>query len=636
MRRLTRACLRSPSGTRWLLRGASWIGTVIVVVVSCGHPPAGPEKAEQELAAKLPPSAGADRLVDATERAGITFVHANGMVGSHAIVETMGAGGALFDADGDGDLDLYLVQGGPLRTMPDPGTTHASGKDRSSNDRLLRNETPSSARVSGADPGAETNADLGPIEPRFVDVTAQAGQLGGGYGIGVAAGDVDRDGDIDLYVTNDGHNQLLRNHGDGTFADATAASGLADDARLSVPAVFFDLDRDGWLDLYVGNYVEVPPSPPRCRDTTGSIDYCGPDSFAATADRLLRNLGAGPNGWLGFEDITRSAGLARVAAPALGAVAADFDGNGWLDLYIANDGRANHLWMNQGPDHQPRFLDQAVLAGCAVNASGSAEASMGVEAADIDQDGDIDLFMTHLISETNTLYLNNGDGMFEDASTPSGLGAASRPFTAFGTGVFDLGNDGVLDLVVLNGAVNNIPALVGQGDPYPLHQPNLLFVGTPSGRFEDASNAVGPAFAHSEVSRGAIFGDVDNDGDTDLVVTNNHGPARLLLDATGQDRAWLGLRVLSSTPPRDALGARVAIEREGRGIRWQRVATDGSYASARDPRVRFGLLDDRRPQTVRVHWPNNSIERFADLTPGRYHTLVQGTGSEIVAKGRAD
>jgi hypothetical protein len=308
------------------------------------------------------------------------------------------------------------------------------------------------------------------------------------------------------------------------------------------------------------------------------------------------------------------------------------------------------------------------LAGCAVNASGSAEASMGVAAADIDHDGDIDLFMTHLISETNTLYLNDGQGMFEDASTRAGLGAVSRPFTAFGTGVFDLGNDGLLDLVVLNGAVNNIPALVRRGDPYPLHQPNLLFLGVDpktssrpgsktrfkarTVRFEDATAAIGSDFSRSDVSRGAIFGDVDNDGDTDLVMTNNHGPARLLLDATGQDRAWLGLRVvyriqvavsaaaaytaIEGTVTLDALGARVALERDGNAVAWQRIATDGSYASARDPRVRFGLGDDRSHHTVRVLWLDGTAERFPRLASGRYHLLVHGAGSSVLADGLAE
>lgn len=594
-------------------------------MTACGSP-----SETLEPTREAPPAPFTSPLVDATERAGIAFVHDNGMVGRHAIVETMGAGGALFDADGDGDLDLYLVQGGPLRaaigTAPRDVANHHGRQDR-----LLRNESPrpppnDNRRLPRAEPKSEPSLATAPVAPIFVDVTAQSGELGSGYGMGVAASDVDRDGDIDLFVTNDGPNQLLLNRGDGRFVDGTAEAGLDDGEHLSVPAVFFDFDRDGWLDLYLGNYVDVPASPPQCRDTTGGIDYCGPDSFAPTADRLLRNRGDGPNGWLGFEDVTRTAGLAGVAAPALGAVAADFDGNGWLDLYVANDGRANHLWMNQGPDHAPRFLDQAVLAGCAVNATGSAEASMGIEAADIDLDGDIDLFMTHLISETNTLYLNQGDGMFEDATRSSGLGAASRPFTAFGTGAFDLGNDGLLDLIVLNGAVNNIPALVRQGDPYPLHQPNLLFVASAHGRFEDATGTMGTAFAVSEVSRGAIFGDVDNDGDTDIVVTNNRGPARLFLDAQGQDRAWLGLRVVSGSPPRDALGTHVTIAQEGRTVRAMRVATDGSYASARDPRVRFGLGSDHRPQTVSVHWLDGRIERFADLAPGRYHTLRRGTG----------
>jgi len=561
-------------------------------------------------------------LRDTTAAAGIDFMHVNGMTGRHDIVETMGAGGALFDADGDGDLDLYLVQGGALPGRSGAGADTAPAAPPARRDRLYRNDTAARQMPGEASPAPR---------PRFTDISDAAGNLGSGYGIGVAAADVDNDGDVDLYVTNDGANQLLLNRGDGSFEQAAQASGASDE-RLSVSAVFFDFDRDGWIDLYAGNYVNVPADPPQCRDTTGGIDYCGPDSFAPLPDRLWRNLGRGPTGWRGFTDVSQRAGLRAVAAPALGAVAADFDGNGWLDLYVANDGRANHLWMNpgmSGASGVPRFSDQALLAGCAVNSQGSAEASMGVDAADIDGDGDFDLFMTHLIAETNTLYRNDGHGMFEDATSLAGLAAASRPFTSFGTGLLDLGNDGVLDLLVVNGAVNNIPALVRAGDRYPLHQPNQLFRGLGHGRFADVSPQAGPALRRSDVSRGAIFGDVDNDGDSDIVIVNNNGPAQLLLDTRGQTRAWLGLRLVLGAPPHDALGARVALERAGRPVAWQRVATDGSYASSRDPRVRFGLGDDRGPQTVRVLWPDGSLERFSGLRPSSYQTLARGTGSAL-------
>ncbi len=558
-------------------------------------------------------------FVDRTAEIGLDFVHFNGMSGELYFPEMMGAGGALFDYDNDGDLDLYLVQGrmlGPGKKLEDA----TFPPDGTPIDRLFRNDL--------------TRAADGTPSVRFVDVTAKSGLSAGGYGMGVAAADFDNDGWIDLYLTNFGPNQLWRNRGDGTFEDVTEVS-RSDDNRWSVPAVAFDYDQDGWIDLFVGNFVDGGFSNHKTCMTRAAIrTYCSPSIFPPWPDKLLRNRGAGKGGsgkGLRFEDVTARAGIDQAFGPALGAVAADFDGDGWIDLYVANDGAPNQLWINTESDSPEaggirRFEDQALLAGSAVNRDGRPEASMGVDAADFDGDGDPDLFMTHLTEETNTLYINDGTGMFEDASVSSGLARPSFSLTGFGTGWLDVDNDGRLDLLAVNGAVTVIEELYRQRDPFPLHQLDQLFLQRADGGFEDAGERGGPAFKVSAVSRGAIVGDLDNDGDPDVVITANAGPARVLFNQVGQDAPWLGLRLIAGVADRDALGARAALYRPGRPAVWRRVEAGGSYASARDPRLLFGLGDGPTSGDVRVHWPGGAVEEWKGLEAGRYHTLRQGSG----------
>ena len=444
---------------------------------------------------------------DVAATSGLDFVHFNGMSGAHYFPEMMGAGGAVFDYDNDGDLDVYLVQG------------HMLGKDKTLADALFppQDERPLLDRLYRNDcqtPAARCET------LRFTDVTEASGLRADGYGMGVAAADIDNDGDIDLYVMNFGANQLWRNNGDGTFSDITASAGV-DDPRWSVSASFVDIDADGLLDLYVGNYLKHDNSKQRvCRLAQRFDDYCGPLRGAGETDRLFHNHGNGV-----FKDISEASGITGAWGGALGISTADFDGDGRIDIYVANDGVANQLWINQG---DRSFRDESLLAGVSVNKDGMAEASMGVDAADFDGDGDVDLFMTHLRQETNTLYVNDGQGWFEDRSIAMGLASDSFTYTGFGTAWFDYDNDGWLDLLSVNGAVRKIEALLLADDPYPLHQINQLFENTGSGRYREVTRTAGPAFALSEVSRGAAFGDLDNDGDTDVVVTNNNGPVRLL------------------------------------------------------------------------------------------------------------
>ena len=536
-------------------------------------------------------TAPANVFVDRAEDFGLRFTHVNGMSGRRYMAEIVGGGGALFDYDQDGDLDLYLVQGNPLdKNAPQPHS-----------DRLWRNDLGQDGR------------------PRFIDVTPASGIRAHGYGMGVAVGDVDNDGFPDLYVTNLGPNQLWRNNGDGTFSDITPEADR-NDTRWSTSAAFVDYDRDGFLDLFVGNYVDftIDKHQP-CYSPSGSEDYCGPLSYRPYTDRLWHNTGNGV-----FEDVSQQAGITAAYGGALGVVAADFNDDGWIDLYVANDGSANQLWTNR---RDGTFVNDALLGGAAFNEMGNPEASMGVDAADFDGDGDEDLFMTHLSNETNTLYRNDGSGLFEDHTSEAGLGMPSRGFTGFGTAWMDYDNDGWLDLMVANGAVRVIAPLSQAGDPFPLHQKNQFFRNTGQGRFSETSSDAGEVFALSEVSRGIAVGDVDNDGDTDALLHNNNGPARLLINQTRPANAWIGLRLLGRAAKRYQYGARIALTLDDGRVLWRRVRAAASYCSSNDPRVLVGL-GAAGPASIEVRWPDGSRE-FWDgkaYAAGRYYTLVQGTG----------
>ncbi len=545
-----------------------------------------------------------DWFTDRAEETGLDFLHFNGMSGEYYLAEILGGGVALFDYDNDGDLDVYLVQGhmlGKGKTSKDAVVAPPPGQRL--HDRLYRNDL-----VIRAD---------GRRILRFSDVTQAAGIEATGYGMGVAVGDYDNDGWTDLYVTNWGRDQLWHNNGDGSFSNATARAGLGAPG-WAVGAAFFDYDRDGDLDLYVGHYVKFSVEKNvRCYAPTSARDYCAPQRYDYLPDRLYRNRGDGT-----FEDVSEKAGIASEFGPALGVIAADFNGDGWGDIYVANDGEANQLWINQ---RNGTFKNEALLAGVAVNMEGAAEGSMGVDAGDFDGDGDEDLFMTHLQNETNTLYLNNGQGWFEDRTLSTGLGPPSKAFTSFGTAWFDYDNDGWLDLFIANGDVRVVPILVRAGDKYPLHQTNQLFRNLKNGRFKEVTRQAGKVFELSEVSRGAAFGDVDNDGDTDILVGNNNGPARLLINNVGNHHHWLGLRLLGKAG-HEALGAKVAVYRKGAKPLWRRVRTDGSYGSANDSRILVGLGKATRVESVRVDWPSGRMELWPSLPIDRYNSLEEGHG----------
>ncbi len=572
------------------------------------------------LAGWLPPAGGRDSRVAAAEplfvesasAAGLTFTHTNGATGHYYIAELMGSGVAVVDYDNDGDLDVFLVQGGSLEGESGPG-----GRLQATS-RLFRNDLP--------------RAGDGRRALHFTDVTARAGVGLLAYGMGTAVGDYDNDGDFDLFVTSFGPETLYRNNGDGTFTDVTREAGVSD-PFWSTSAVFFDYDRDGDLDLFVANYLDFTIAGNKsCTDALGARDHCGPRAYRPVPDRLYRNEGNGR-----FADLTEAAGLSKADGAGLGVAARDYNGDGWLDLYVANDATPNQLWINR---RDGTFDDEGLLSGAALNAAGNPEGSMGIASGDFDADGDEDLFVTNLVGETFVLYRNDGRGNFEDVRGPSGLASPTAASTGFGTDWFDYDNDGWPDLFVANGAVNRIEAQRGQ--PSPFRMKNQLFRNTGDGRFVETSAAAGPAFARAEIGRGAAFGDIDNDGDIDIVVTNNNGPVRLLINQThstssgqapstssgqaGGGSHWLQVAAEQGAGNRFGFGASVGVERAGRPTLWRRIRTDGSYLSASDPRVHVGLGPTAAFDAVILQWPDGTRERWTGLAGDRLVTLRRGTG----------
>jgi hypothetical protein len=547
------------------------------------------------------PEGASEWFVDRAEATGLSFVHVNGMTGRFYQPEISGSGVALFDYDNDGDLDVFLVQGGTLEVGR--GQPRAAGADAGG--RLYRNDLeirPDGTRIL-----------------RFTDVTKTSGIVARGYGQGVATGDIDNDGWVDLYLTGFGRNQMFRNNGDGTFSDVSVRTGTDSPKTWGVSAAFVDVDRDGWLDLFVGNYLTYTlETHTRCFMESGQEDYCAPGRYTPQRSRFYRNRGHGQ-----FVDATAAAGMGREFGPALGVSTADFNGDGWIDIFVANDQKENQLWMNRG---NGTFENRALGAGVALDGAGVAKADMGVDAGDFDNDGDEDLITTVLTREGSTLYVNDGTGRFEDASLASGIGIASRPYTGWGVAWMDFDNDGWLDLLTVNGLVKQDLDARSAANPFPYQQRNQLLRNMGTGRFEDVTEHAGEVFTLKAVGRGAAFGDIDNDGDTDVVIVNSGGPARLLVNGIGSRNHWLGLRLVGTEAGRDMVGARVAVTRaDGRTV-WRRARADGSYASANDPRVLVGLGTSADAPRVRVIWPSGRTEEWANVPVDRYTTLAEGSG----------
>lgn len=562
-----------------------WMITFLVLLPTAV---AGCPESSTPQVADIAPKAQSPLFLERASQTGLIFNHNNGATGDYQVPEIMGSGVGLIDVDSDGDLDVVFVQGGELNLKQD--------RNEASSHRLFRNEFYPTGEL------------------RFTDISADSNLTMNSFGMGVASGDVDNDGDVDLYITAFGENAMFRNVGNGRFENITRMSGTAMHLWSS-SASFCDYDADGDLDLYIANYMQYSlTNRKECTRPTGERDYCGPASFEPVTDRLFRNEGNGS-----FSDVTATTGIDVVKAAGLGVVCQDFNDDGWPDFYVANDGYENHLWINEGGS---KFSEEALIAGLAYNQAGRSEAGMGLTAGDVDGDGDDDLFVTHLLDETNTLYRNNGAVSFQDATLGAGLGASSQGYTGFGTRFFDFDLDGHLDIFIANGAVRaNTEA---SGDHHDVFgQGNQLLHNLGRGQFSEITKGAGAALTPVQVSRGAAFGDIDDDGDQDIVVTNNGGPAQLLINQHNPESdGWLGIRLVNFDG-RDAIGARAGLQVDERDIYWRTVRTDGSYLSAHDPRLSFGIPDMQRDYQLIVIWPNGTREQWPMEVFGSYLTVRQ-------------
>jgi hypothetical protein len=507
----------------------------------------------------------------------------------------MGSGGAFLDVDNDGRLDILLV-------------TNAGPRSGSCN-KLYRQKPDGS----------------------FADASAGSGLDVAGHGMGVACGDIDNDGWVDVYLSQYGGGRLFRNRGaaDGEwrgFEDVTRTAAV-EQPRWGTSCSFVDYDRDGWLDLAVVNYVDYDPSH-GCTDAGGKPDYCHPMTFPGTSMRLFRNLGRDAAGkWRGFEDATVKAGVAA-PGPGLGIVCADFDGDGWPDILVANDARANHLWLNR---KNGTFAEDAALRGVAVHVLGRPQANMGVAWGDVDGDGLHDVFITHLTEESHTLWRQGPRGLFLDGTARANLASPRWRGTGFGTVCGDFDHDGWLDLAIANGRVSRGPAqkVAGLDEFWHVYaERNQLFVNEGEGRFRDVSLATAAFSGTPAVSRGLAWGDVDNDGSLDLLVTAVAGPARLYRNVAEKRGRWLMVRALDPALRRDAYGARVSVRAGGRRFIGE-VCPGQSYLSSGDPRVHFGLGDVKAIDELRIDWPDGLAETFPAPRLDAAATLYRGKGRKV-------
>ena len=542
------------------------------------------------------------RFVDVTAPAGIDFEHVKGASGQKYFPETMGMGVGFFDCDGDQDLDIYLVNGAAF-----PGCELALEPANA----LYRNDG----------------------DGRFTEVSAAAGVDDGGYGMGCAAADYDSDGDLDLYLTNFGPNVLYRNEGNGRFIEVTSRAGVGD-STWSTGSAFFDYDNDGDLDLYVANYVQYDLAS-AADDLTPYLqapqDYAGTDikayphprNFPGAADVLFRNEGDGL-----FVDVSALAGLVDTVMTegrGLGVVATDYNDDGYVDLYVANDAVRNFLYRN---DRDGSFSEIGAVAGVAYGQDGQREASMGVDVSDYDHDGDMDIVVNNFEKEPTALYQNRGDDFFAHASFASGIGLVSLRPLSFGAGFADYDNDGYQDLFIANGHVLDNIALFDQSTTY--EQPNLWLRNQGPDkwgryRFEDVSSRVGAGMLSTGASRGCAFGDYDDDGDVDILVGNCGQRPTLLRNDGGNANHWLTIKTVGVRSNRDGIGARIVV-RAGDLSQVREVRGSYSYLSQSDLRVSFGLGRRTRVDEVEISWPGGEVERLQDVAVDQFLTIVEGRG----------
>jgi hypothetical protein len=525
---------------------------------------------------------------------GIHFVHSSGRSPQKYLPESTGAGCAFLDYDNDGWMDIYLVNSGPCDFWSPP--------------KPLRNALYHNNR-----------------DGTFTDVTEKAGVSGGGYGMGAAVGDYNGDGYPDLYVTQYGRSILYRNNGDGTFTDVTEKAGVAAPGWAS-SAVWFDFDNDGRLDLFVCRFVDFSKlkhhvcNAPNIPALAGINEYCYPRIFDPMASWLFHNNGDGT-----FTDFSQRTGVSDNPGKAWGVVATDINNDGFLDLFVANDTTANFIFANRGGK---RFEEIGFTAGVAYGPGGKARSGMGVDSADFDQDGWMDLFVTNLDHEFYGLYRNEHDETFNDRAGPTGIARASQMISGWGVKFFDFDNDGNLDLFVANGHPDDLIDRINPGVTY--SEPLLLFQNSPVG-LENISAQSGPAFARALSARGLALGDFDNDGCVDVLISVNDGAPVLLRNNAGRQNHWLGLKLLGKKSNPDAIGARISYQAGDLKRSHMKVGA-GSYLSSHDPRMVLGLGKRTKIDWLEVKWPmpGGTVERFLDLPIDCYVSITEGQGKATV------
>ena len=522
------------------------------------------------------------QFVDATQEAGIHWKHVDGRSGQKYFMETLGSGAAFFDYDADGAPDLYFVNGAPL-----PG--------------YVSQEIPTNCLYRNNGDGT------------FTDVTEKAGVGDTGYGHGCAVGDYNNDGQLDLYVTNYGTNRLYRNNGDGTFTEVSESAGVTE-PRWSTSCAFADYDRDGNLDLYVVNYIvfDIDENPWCGLREKGIRAYCEPDNFIAQSDTLYRNNGDGT-----FTDVTKTAGIYNTTGKGLGVVWADYNNDGAADIYVANDSTENFFYRNNGDG---TFEEVGFMVGVALSENGAAENGMGTTFGDWNNDGWFDLTVTNYAQQTNTLYHNDADGFFTDATTTTKTAQLTYPYLGWATAFIDYDNDGYQDLFVANGHLHENLAELGQEGTY--GQRNLLFRNNSNGTFTEISETLGPGMKLTDVSRGATFADYDLDGDIDIVVTNSNTAPRLLRNDGGNRKNWLHIRLTATNGSTDAIGARVKIT-TGKLTQTREVRSADGYLSQQDLTLHFGIGDYEQVDSIEVQWQTGAKQLIGSVPANQVLSLEE-------------
>jgi enediyne biosynthesis protein E4 len=528
-------------------------------------------------------------FTDVTAEAGITFTHNAGMAGQKFLPETLGSGVAFFDADGDGWQDILLINGRDWTSQGDRSLP-----------ALYRNNR----------------------DGTFRDITAGSGLDVELYGIGVAVGDFDNDGRDDVYITALEGDRLFRNEGGGRFRDVTKEAGIAN-ASFGTSAAWLDYDGDGLLDLFVANYVQWSSEADLWCSLDGvSKSYCTPQSYEGVSSKLYRNLGNGR-----FEDVSEEAGIADPTSKSLGVAILDYDGDGWPDIFVANDTEPDKLYRNNGDG---TFTEEGLSAGVAYSIDGIARGGMGTDAADYDRSGRPHLVVGNFSNEMIGLYHNRGGGLFADEAPRSGVGRASLLTLAFGTFFFDYDLDGHLDLLVAHG---HLEEQIERVQPHiRFAQPPHLFRNLGGGRFEDVAGAVGADFGRPIVARGAAYADYDQDGDLDVLITTNNGPAYLFRNDGGNRNNWLTVRTRGVQSNRNGIGAVVRVQ-SASGMQWHMVRSGSSYASQSDLALTFGLARDPVVQTIEIEWPSGARDRLTDVPVNQIITVEEGRGLVTTATG---